>query len=147
MRVLSSRIHAPIYQGIPTNRIPIQVSDQLRGEDGGDTLRFELLSPGTRSICVSEQQRAVNVWRAGQMVRIEFLTDPRPSESHFVLGSRNFTLPTEAPVMRARPYGAVGRQTGIPGPAAFAATFQSCSTRPKQFEPLCPAAHHATVVG
>lgn len=50
-------------------------------------------------------------------------------------------------VMTARPYGAVGRQTGIPGPAAFAATFQSCSTRPKQFEPRCPAAHHATVVG
>ncbi|WP_374426372.1 hypothetical protein [Ideonella dechloratans] len=80
MRVLSSRINAPIYQGTPTNRIPIQVSDQLRGEDGGDNLRFELLSPGTRSICVSEQQRAVNVWRAGQTVRIEFLRDPYPDE-------------------------------------------------------------------
>lgn len=80
MRVLSSRINAPIYQGTPTNRIPVQVSDQLRGEDGGDNLRFELLSPGTRSICVSEQQRAVNVWRAGQTVRIEFLTDPQLDE-------------------------------------------------------------------
>ena len=80
MRVLSSRIDAPIYQGTPTNRIPVQASDRLRGEDGGDNLRFELLSPGTHSICVSEQQRTVNIWQAGQTVRIESLTAPYPDE-------------------------------------------------------------------
>lgn len=82
MRVLSSRIDAPICQGTPTNRIPVQASDRLRGEDGDDKLRFELLSPGTHSICVSEQQRTVNIWQAGQTVRvrIEFLTAPYPDE-------------------------------------------------------------------
>lgn len=81
MRVLSSRINAPIYQGTPTNRIPVQVSDQLRGEDGGDNLRFELLTPGTRTICVSEQQRAFGIWQAGPQVKIEFLPEARMGEA------------------------------------------------------------------
>lgn len=81
MRVLSRRINAPIYQGTPTNRIPVQVSDQLRGEDGGDNLRFELLTPGTRTICVSEQQRAFGIWQAGPQVKIEFLPEARMDEA------------------------------------------------------------------
>lgn len=81
MRVLSSRINAPIYQGTPTNRIPVQVGDRLRGEDGGDNLRFELLSPAGSSICVSEQQRAFNVWQAGPQVKVEFLPEARMDET------------------------------------------------------------------
>lgn len=81
MRVLSGHINAPIYQGTPTNRIPVQVSNRLRGEDGGDNLRFELLSPAGSSICVSEQQRAFNVWQAGPQVRIEFLPEARMDEN------------------------------------------------------------------
>lgn len=81
MRVRSSRIDAMVYQGPQVDHIPVQVGKQLRGEDGGDNLRFELLDPANHSICVSEQQRAFNVWQAGPQVRIEFLPEARMDET------------------------------------------------------------------
>lgn len=50
-------------------------------------------------------------------------------------------------VMTACPFSTVGGWALTPDTTSFAATFRCCSTRPKQFEPRCPAAHHATVVG
>lgn len=81
MRVRSSRIDAMVYQGPQVDHIPVQVGRQLRGEDGGDNLRFELLDPANHSICVSEQQRAFNVWQAGPQVKIEFLSEAQVDEA------------------------------------------------------------------
>lgn len=81
MRVLSSRMDAMVYHGPQVDHIQVQVGKQLRGEDGGDNLRFELLDPVNHSICVSEQQRAFNIWQAGPQVKIEFLPEARMDEA------------------------------------------------------------------